>query len=149
MRTNLSPSSTWWRFIVLLPAVCCMSCSRSEPLYPVQGKLLHNNQPVAGALLTFHPKDANINTIFPTGVTEEDGTFTVETGPNEGAPAGEYVVTVIAPHEVKSADKKTFSMGRKQESADSFKGAYAQESSSKLRIEIKKGNNELGPLNLN
>jgi hypothetical protein len=126
-----------------------MSCSRGPTLYPVHGQLLQNNHPVAGALLTFHRQDADINTIPPTGMTDEDGTFTVETGSNEGAPAGEYVVTVINPKVVRSAEKKTPSMGNKPVSEDSFKGAYAQVSNSKLRVEIKKGNNELEPFKLN
>jgi hypothetical protein len=133
----------------VLPALCCISCSRGPTLYPVHGTLLQNNQPVAGALLTFHAKDATINTIPPTGTTEDDGTFTVETGPSEGAPAGEYVVTVIAPQVVKSAGKQPKRMGSHPESVDRFAGAYANETSSKIRIEIKKGINELDPFNLN
>src|SRR5437660_12226619 len=99
-----------WRWLALLPALCCLSCSGgSERLNPVQGKMLYKNQPMSGALVTFHPKGTDdVNTIRPTGLVKEDGTFTLTTGPKDGAPAGEYVVTVIW-SEVSSKSKKGFS----------------------------------------
>jgi len=137
------------RVIVLLPALCCISCSKSgPPLNPVHGKLLYKNQPLAGAVLVFHPPEVNVKTIYPTGATEDDGTFWVRTGDQEGAPAGDYVVTVTCPQEV-PIKKKTISMGEKPESVDLFRGAYANKAASTLRFEIKKGDNELAPINLN
>jgi hypothetical protein len=134
---------------LLLP-ICCVSCTGGPKLYPVHGKLLQNNRPVAGALLTFHPKDGTVYTVLPTGLTDDDGTFTLETGANEGAPAGDYVVTLIAPEVVKAgAGQKKASMGRKPDSADRFKGAYTSEAGSKLRVEIKQGENNLEPFVLN
>ena len=56
--------------------------------YDVQGKLLYKNQPMSGALVTFHPKGADeVSAVRPTGLVKEDGTFTLATGQKEGAPA--------------------------------------------------------------
>src|SRR5262245_3096245 len=85
-----------WRWLFLLPVLGCLSCSGADSLNPVQGKLLYKGQPMIGALVTFHPKGANdVTTVRPTGLVEPDGTFTLMTGTKEGAPAGDYVVTVI------------------------------------------------------
>src|SRR5207245_3238340 len=65
-------------------------------LHPVQGKVFYKDQPLGGVLVTFHPKGASdIRTVRPVGLTREDGTFTLTTGQQEGAPAGEYVATFI------------------------------------------------------
>jgi hypothetical protein len=136
------------RVIVLLPALFCISCSRGPSFNPVHGQLLFKHQPVAGALVTFHPKDADLRTILPVGLTGEDGRYTLGTGENEGALAGEYVVTIIAPQQVAS-NTKTISLGTKPESVDRFKGAYVKKAASILRFEIKNGINELAPIDLN
>src|SRR5260370_41667640 len=101
------------RCLILILALCCVSCGTT--LYPVHGKVLHRNQPLEGALVTFHATGATLTTVLPTGLSEEDGSFTLTTGDKEGAPAGEYKVTVICPERVKSKAKK-MSMGEKPES---------------------------------
>jgi hypothetical protein len=140
--------STVLRAFILLPGLLCISCSRGPSLNPVHGQLLFKHQPVAGALLTFHPKDADIKTILPVGLTDEEGRYTLETGEGEGAPAGDYVVTIIAPQQV-ATGKKTISLGNKPDSVDRFKGAYVRKDASTFRFEIKSGNNELAPIDLN
>jgi len=68
------------------------------PVFPVQGSLQANGKPLADAKLVFHPvqdlpKDAS--QFLPRARTKEDGTFTVSTyKDNDGAPEGEYWVTV-------------------------------------------------------
>jgi len=110
--------------------------------------LLYQHKPIAGAVLVFHPPEVNVKTIYPTAATEADGTFWVKTGDQDGAPAGSYVVTVTCPQQVQSA-KKMYSTGEKPETADLFKGAYGRKDSSNIRLEIKKGDNELAQIDLN
>lgn len=144
MQVHPSPTlPTWWG-LALMPALCCLGCSGSG-LNPVQGKVLYNDQPAKGALVTFHPKGADdVNVIRPTGFTKSDGTFTLTTGKEAGAPAGEYVVTIIWPEEVKS---KGISMAP-PDSQDRLNGAYANQKTSTLKVEIRKGTNQLDPFNL-
>src|SRR5262245_1118276 len=121
-----------WRWLALLPALFCLSCSGSgSALNPVKGKVLYKNQPIKGALVTFHPKGhTDINTVRPTGLTREDGTFNVTTGQKEGAPAGEYVVTLIC-----SEEKKGKKVGTEPaETRDRFGGTYAKPESSKIQV---------------
>jgi hypothetical protein len=133
-----------------LLALCCLSCSRGGALHPVRGKVLYKNQPIAGVVVTFHPKLEDMHTLLPVGQTKEDGTFTLRTGPNEGAPAGEYVITFIHPQQAEPQGKKkgmTMTMQRFTPE-DRFKGVYAQRSSSKFWAEIRTGTNELEPFQL-
>jgi hypothetical protein len=132
--------------LVLLPALCCLSCSGSSGLNPVQGKVLYKDQPLGGAVVTFHPKGADQVTAVPSvGRTKEDGTFTLTTGTKEGAPTGEYVVTIICPEEPKG--KQGFST-EAPDTPDRFQGAYANMATSKFKVEIKSGPNALEPFPL-
>jgi hypothetical protein len=134
--------------LAALLSLVSVSCSgSSETLYPVQGKVLHNNQPLAGALVSFHPKSgSDVKTMIPTGLTKEDGTFTVATGDKPGAPAGEYVVTIICSEEIKPKAGQ-ISTGP-PDTQDRLKGAFADKASSRITVEIKKGNNQLEPFEL-
>jgi hypothetical protein len=93
-------------FVGLLTVALSAGCgakSRPEPkgklpLFPVTGKLLLDGQPMVGATIIFNP-----TTAFPPGAPKQrpramvdaDGTFHVSTyANNDGAPAGEYKVTV-------------------------------------------------------
>jgi hypothetical protein len=131
-----------------VPVLWGLSCSGSGgKLNPVEGKVLYKDKPLKGAVLTFHPKGANdVTTVRPVGMTREDGTFTLTTGQKEGAPAGEYVVTLLCPEEV-NPSKKSFST-KAPETQDRFQGAYAKPETSTFKVEIKKGTNQLEPFRL-
>src|SRR5437870_521007 len=84
----------------LLPvvAVVCAGCSKSGPtLYPVRGKILFEGQPVRGATLVLHPLgNSDPNAIKPRAFVDREGAFEVFTyAAGDGAPAGEYAVTVV------------------------------------------------------
>jgi hypothetical protein len=129
-----------------------LSCSSSDKLNPVKGKVVFKGEPLAGALVSFHPKGGtDVKTMATTGLTKEDGTFTVVTGQKEGAPAGEYVVTIIctavAKPDPSKKVSKVISTGE-IETIDVLGGAYANKANSKLTATIKSGNNELEPFDL-
>src|SRR5438874_9694201 len=94
--------SLGWRWLALLPALACLACSSgTDALNPVKGTVRYQGQPAKGVLVTFHPSGGDkVTAIRPTGLTGEDGTFTLTTGPKEGAPAGSYSVTFIWEEEV-------------------------------------------------
>jgi hypothetical protein len=73
----------------------CGGPSRT-PVYKTAGKVTFQNQPIDGAFLVLHPKNS-IGTELPRPIAhvKPDGTFeptTFESG--DGAPVGEYIVTV-------------------------------------------------------
>jgi hypothetical protein len=65
----------------------------------------------------------------------------VTTGKKEGAPAGEYVVTIIC-SEVVEKGKKSMST-EPPESRDRLKGAYADRAKSRITVKITNGPNQL------
>jgi hypothetical protein len=72
MQQQRSLAPPRWGWLVLL-SLAAVSCSGGDgKLNPVQGKVLHKNRPLAGALVSLHPKDANdINVTPSTGLTKE------------------------------------------------------------------------------
>src|SRR5206468_35759 len=67
-----------------------------RPVYPVSGKVLVQGRPAAGAQLTFHPVGENgPNAIRPVAHVDDQGNFRLTSyKEGDGAPAGEYRVTV-------------------------------------------------------
>lgn len=130
--------------LVALISLMSVSCSQSPALYPVEGKVIFNDQPLAGALVTFHLKgNTDIKAIPSTGMTKEDGTFTLVTGDRNGAPAGDYVVTIICTEQV-GVKKGAISTGP-PETIDKLKGAYADKANSKIFVSVTSGDNKLQP----
>ncbi len=154
MRFRCPSLLPWWRLALVIPVLFCLSCSGGGSYNPVRGKVLYKSEPIQGVVVTLHPKQAKEKLPdLPVGTTEEDGSFTVSTGKAEGAPAGEYVVTFIwlQPAEEKQGKKKEKPKGMvmaKMELEDGFKGAYGNEKTSTIKVEIKSGKNEIGPFNL-
>ena len=135
-----------WSLVALLSLIG-LGCSGADKLNPVTGKVLHKDKPLAGALVTFHPKGpADIKAFPSTALTKEDGTFTLTTGDKEGAPAGEYVVTIICSEAV--ARKPGVISTGPPESVDRLNGAYANKDASKLAATVKPGENRLEPFDL-
>ena len=76
-------------------AGCGQQGPQRVPVFKTTGKVLFQNQPPAGALVVLHPRGAAADSPRPTAQVKSNGTFeatTFESG--DGAPAGEYVVTV-------------------------------------------------------
>ncbi|MDG3007466.1 hypothetical protein [Paludisphaera mucosa] len=68
------------------------------PVYPVKGKVTFEGEPAAGAFVVFNPKTApkpGQQAFTPRATVQADGTFALTSATEgDGAPAGEYAVTV-------------------------------------------------------
>jgi hypothetical protein len=72
------------------------SCSGRKTVYPVTGKVLFDGKPAQGAVVHFHPKDKSGKLIVPVGQVGADGSFRLTSyKQDDGAPAGDYTVTVF------------------------------------------------------
>src|SRR5262245_61343821 len=91
----------------LLALVRCGKGSRESPkTAPTSGTVTVKTKTVAGVRVTLHPQfDMGSLQYRPTGETDKSGKFVIRTGPNEGAPPGEYVVTFDKPRT--ATEKKT------------------------------------------
>jgi hypothetical protein len=130
--------------VVLAAVVLALpSCGSSrKPVYPVTGHLYLKAKPTAGATVVFHPVNSSAEDLAkPAGRVEEDGTFKLTTyTKDDGAPEGDYVVTVEWRAPKKSA------LDRFQ--GDRLQGRYGDPKSSTLRVHVDRGTSELQPIDL-
>ena len=107
-----------------------------KPVHPVKGSVTVAGQPAVGAFVLFTPVNEvpDATDPRPRAEVEPDGSFAVSTyGSRDGAPAGEYIVTI------KWTDR---------DEPDRLQGRYADATTSTLRANIKEGSNELPPFKL-
>lgn len=137
------------RASVLLLTCALLTASCGSVRSRVQGQVLAKGKPLADVVLTFHPTTGDdITAIRPTGMTGQDGTFTLSSGKEEGAAPGEYVVTAVWLKQPARPPKKTLSTDPPPDPEDGFQGRYADRSHSTLKVTIKSGLNKLEPFNL-
>lgn len=110
---------------------------------PVSGSVLIKGRPATGVRVTFHPQfDLGSVGFTPSGETGRNGRFTLSTAaPSDGAPPGDYVVTFELFRG--GADSR----GRDIE-VDMWKGKFADPASSKWKVTIKDGDNQLDPFEI-
>jgi hypothetical protein len=129
--------------LVVLCATLICGCSnkdawKAQP-QPTKGKLMINGKPATGATVIFHAdKHVDVRHTEPWGRVQEDGTFVLRSyAPGDGAPEGNYKATIVWRF---NPDLPEFT--------DRLNSAYADVNQSQLNFTIKKGNNELPPIDL-
>jgi hypothetical protein len=130
----------WWCLFLCLGLTSCANKKYGDhPPHPTSGQVLVNGQPAKEALVVFHHiGDWGERSIVPQATTDEDGRFALSTyAMEDGAPAGDYRVSVIWP-----------SYRRKTMGPDLLAGKYEKPESSGLTAHIEKGKNVLPPFQL-
>jgi hypothetical protein len=131
------------RALVFLAALLAASCGGGRPaVYPVRGRVLDaQGGPAAGALVVFHPRHGG-GDVKPLARAGADGVFVLTTfKEGDGAPAGEYAVTVEWP----AAKKGPLD----PEGPDRLRGRYRDPASPAARFTVeKRPDNEVPPLRL-
>lgn len=135
--------SRFVRLTLVAVAVCAAAgCGRGrKAVYPVQGSLVDSEgKPIAGATVFFCPVENYFdNHDKPGGFSDKDGKFTLTTYDNgDGAPAGDYVVTVEWRVPGGDVPRK-----KAQPFPDRLKGKFSDPSNSPLRATIAKGPNSI------
>ena len=142
-------SRLFWLAAILMAALLCTSCGDGrKPVYPARGQVFFEGKPTPGALVIFHPlNDPDPNAMHPLARVEADGSFALTTYQGkDGAPAGEYTVTVSW---VRDVDRQNLTAEeQKKEEPNLLPDRYSNSETSGLRAEIKKGPNELPPFQL-
>lgn len=135
--------------LLALCAAALTSCSSSDDLQPVSGKVVVKGTPAVGAVVAFHPDGAaTVSTVTSTGTADEQGQFTLSTGDKKGAKPGKYVVTVIWPDPAKQPTEKQRLQGKEVEAPDLLGRRYADRNKSPLRAEVKAGVGTLDPIEI-
>ena len=127
--------------LFLLGALSCGNDKDRKSVYPVRGQVLFQGKPAAGALVLFHPvNDADSQTERPHGQVDQDGVFVLSTyGARDGAPAGDYVVTI---------DWRQVIPGHGQKGPSVLPANYGTPKQSPLRATVKRESNDLAPFQI-
>ena len=129
--------------VVLLEAafllsIGCRQQSQDE-IFAVEGVLMVNGVPAANASLAFHPLNPGLNTRCPVARTDSRGRFHLTTHSDfDGAPAGDYAVTIVWPDEFGVADECSCSDPLHH---DRLRGLYANADQSEFRITVQRSAN--------
>ena len=128
--------------LVAVLAATILSCSREParpPLHPVQGSVTVRNKPAVKAFVVLRPVAAGPSKeALPRGEVGPDGTFRIGTYSDaDGAPAGEYVVTITWP------ETRTDSKTGDEIIEDRLGGRYADPAKSSLKVTVQAGSNDL------
>jgi hypothetical protein len=129
--------------LAALTTALCQGCGGEQwqaETYPASGRITINGEPPEGAVVELHATDEgpDVRNSRPWAVVEEDGTFTLSTYERgDGAPPGEYAVTVKWPPDVSQPSL-----------ADRLAGAYARPEQSRWEVTISEGENQLPPIEI-
>ena len=129
-------------------ALLLTGCGKSDrlPVYSVTGSVTAKSKPAAGVQVSFYGTDDHLKTAtapFPQAVTESDGSFTLTSyEANDGAPAGNYVVTLVWPSN-ESEDPEI-----QDDSVDRLRGKFATPEKSPFAVKVEERSNALDPFDL-
>jgi len=133
------------RILTVLAVLGICSCSRSgERLNPVVGKVFFKGQPATKALVIFHSRD-DPDAVKARATVEKDGSFRAYTYvAADGVKAGDYDVTVVGwkKRPQRNPDKSQ-PKGNKEPPGIELPARYENPKTSKLRVQIIEGRNEL------
>lgn len=119
-------------------------------VHPVSGKVLNGGKPAAGVQVVLHPLGnaaAKSAALYPNGVTDENGQFRLTSyAAEDGAPNGEWAVTLSWPDDSLPAKMKEELLSNGDSLPDRLKGRYATPDKSKWRITISDDTTELEPI---
>ena len=106
-------------------------------MFAVSGTLTHQNKPMSGAVITFHPTNGKLTA---QGTANADGKYSLTTYlANDGASAGDYAVTVYWPEEkAKPTDDPDPPLP-----PDRLKEAYANVKTTKLKATVREQPNTI------
>ena len=131
--------------------VCgCGDRGNEKPVFKVHGTLTFEGQPMPGAEIAFIPADPTQRGLQPHATADANGTYTLYTyRQNDGAPAGDYVVTIYWPGPLskKAAEKLEKSETPEEKDSivapDKLKGAYRDPQKTKLKATVVEKDNEI------
>lgn len=146
---HLNPATTRLLLVAglaLIPPACGEPTEKRVPLFPASGGVTYQGKPLANAFVLLRKEQSNPEVPSPSAITGEDGSFALTTYENQdGAPAGDYVVTISTAPRV--AERRV-SLKKAEPPVDTLKGKYADPRSSGLRATIMPGTNTLEPFDL-
>jgi hypothetical protein len=135
----------WLGTVLACACITQLGCSGGDtiPTYPVSGRVLVGGEPAAGAFVVFHPTgEAVPDQVRPTAQVQADGSFALATNDAaDGAPAGEYAVTIEWYKLVQKG-------GEAQAGPNVVPPPYARPESTPIKVTIVENDNPLPPFQI-
>jgi len=145
--TNMQSSMMFPSAVAMaILAIALVGCGKQQgdrsTLYPAEGQVFVNQQPLAGALVVLYPKgESGVKVVPSRAQTGPDGRFRVGTfAVGDGAPEGEYAVTVIHYPTQKHSD------GGYAAGPNDLPKKYTSPTTTDLRVQIGEGKSSLPAL---
>lgn len=125
-------------FLLLLAG--CDRDEKRQPTFAVSGKVTDaTGKPVANVSVSFHPTAGGADVVKPRGKTDANGVFQLTTyDGNDGAPAGEYKVSV----------EQWITTNPDFGPVNQLPAKYANPDQSSLKATVHAGANELQPFQI-
>jgi hypothetical protein len=131
-------------------ALCCASCGKGKPYYPVRGHVFVNGKPAEGvSIVLFLTDDTDAKPVQPSAIVQADGSFEIKTYVvhertlKEGAPAGQYQVSCVwYPPDLQKYVNAMMAL------PDRLHGKYSDPKASGLKAEVLEQPTELPPFEL-
>lgn len=130
--------------VAVLLAVGCGQAAKEAPVavHPAKGTITFKGQPIPGAMLTLHPKTEIAEVPKPRANVGKDGAFHLTTfAGNDGAPEGEYTVTIVWYKPIKHGNDV-------QAGPNVIPKKYTAPQTSDLQVRIAAGENNLPAIQL-
>lgn len=126
----------------LLAGGCAQKDESRAPVFPVRGQLSFEGQSAPGAFVVFHSVEDTGDEPRPIAHVGPDGSFQLTTyDKDDGAPSGEYAVTVEW--------RKLVTKGEEAEAGPNvIPGRYAKPETTPLKVTVAEAPNDLPPLQL-
>jgi hypothetical protein len=129
--------------ILLIPVLGCDQGNKDRvTVHPVQGTIQYRGQPMEGAFVSLHPKNGVERAPTPRATVAKDGSFIVTTyDGNDGAPEGDYVVTVQWYRSIRIGNDLVGG-------PNMLPQKYGSAQTSDVRIHVAAGQNQLNPIQI-
>jgi hypothetical protein len=122
--------------LLLLGLSACQPSDKKVPVFSVSGTLTENGKPLENATVVLHATATTPDVPKPTGKTNAKGEYQLTTyDTNDGAPAGDYAVTV----------EKWTTLRPDEGPANRLPAKYAKADASKLQLTVKPEPNQTLP----
>jgi len=125
-----------------------MGCGKSDnlkPVFPVSGTATFNGEPMAGAMIAFHPHgDPNPHALRAQATADKEGRFqmtTYKTG--DGVPVGEYAVTIYWPAKRTKGEATDPTAEEEDMPPDRLNKVYTVPTTTKLRASVQEQSNTI------
>jgi hypothetical protein len=132
--------------LIVSAALGCSTEQDRVEVFPVSGRVLVRGQPAEGAEVAFYPTSPKLKgrkMPGPVGTTDAKGQFQLRSyEPGDGAPAGEFKVTIVWPAPPPPNASGVFNL------KDRLAGRYADPQTSTLTAQVEQGGGEIPPFEL-